>query len=278
MKLFRSNPRWSSSFGFFRGTLKRQLQQSSRQSAFTMIEIAISLAVIGFALVAIIGVLPAGLNVQQQNREETIINQDATIFVNAIRNGDRGLDDLTNYVVSITNEVRYYTVDTSGPTWKTNSAGGGINWYTFANSSRGTAYRLINGARIVGLLSKPKYYSTQSGFESNSVVASFRAISGAASEKYPQRDANFLNLAFAYRLVPEITPVPVSDTDASTPILNANLQELRLRFSWPLLPNGLIGNGRRTFRTTVGGSFERLDDGVLTNLYFLQNNTYVTAP
>src|SRR5208283_3872857 len=71
--------------------------------AFTMIEIAISLAVIGFALVAILGVLPLGMNVQKENREETIINQDATVFMNAIRNGARGMDDLTNYVLAITN-------------------------------------------------------------------------------------------------------------------------------------------------------------------------------
>src|SRR5262249_16641536 len=48
------------------------------QSAFTMIEIAICLAVIGFALAAIVGVLPLGMNVQRENREETIINQDAS--------------------------------------------------------------------------------------------------------------------------------------------------------------------------------------------------------
>src|SRR5947207_7764407 len=42
----------------------------SPRSAFTMIEIAISLAVIGFALVAIIGILPTGMNVQKENREE----------------------------------------------------------------------------------------------------------------------------------------------------------------------------------------------------------------
>ena len=39
------------------------------QAAFTMVEIAICLAVIGFALVAIIGVLPIGMNVQKDNRE-----------------------------------------------------------------------------------------------------------------------------------------------------------------------------------------------------------------
>src|SRR6478736_229755 len=56
--------------------------------AFTMIEIAICLAVIGFALAAIVGVLPLGMNVQRENREETIINQDASVFLNAIRNGE----------------------------------------------------------------------------------------------------------------------------------------------------------------------------------------------
>src|SRR5437660_5518368 len=73
------------------------------QSAFTMIEIAISLAVIAFALVAIIGILPTGMQVQKDNRQETIVNLDATIFLNAIRNGALGVDDLTNYVYAITN-------------------------------------------------------------------------------------------------------------------------------------------------------------------------------
>ncbi len=61
-----------------------------RTAAFTMVEIAISLAIIGIALVAIIGVLPLGMNVQKDNREETIINQDATVLLEAIRSGARG--------------------------------------------------------------------------------------------------------------------------------------------------------------------------------------------
>ncbi len=36
---------------------------SRRAAGFTMIEIAMSLAIIGFALVAIIGILPMGLSV-----------------------------------------------------------------------------------------------------------------------------------------------------------------------------------------------------------------------
>src|SRR6266404_3786480 len=71
--------------------------------AFTMVEIAISLAVIGFALVAIIGILPSGMQVQKENRHETIIVQDESMFMDAIRGGAQGLDDLTNYVDAITN-------------------------------------------------------------------------------------------------------------------------------------------------------------------------------
>ncbi len=76
-----------------------------------MIEIAMCLAIIGFALVAIIGVLPLGMNTQRDNREETIINQDATVLLEAIRNGARGLDDLTNYVYAITNYWTLYNPD-----------------------------------------------------------------------------------------------------------------------------------------------------------------------
>jgi type II secretory pathway pseudopilin PulG len=79
------------------------------RGGFTLVEIALCLAIIGFGLVAIIGVLPAGLNVQKENRDETIINHEASMWVEAIRNGARGLDDLTNYVIAITNIVQEYT-------------------------------------------------------------------------------------------------------------------------------------------------------------------------
>src|ERR1039458_6292810 len=101
---------------------------SPSQRAFTMVEIAISLAIIGFAMVAIIGVLPIGMTVQKDNREETVINQDATVFMNAIRNGARGLDDLTNYVTAITNDVWRYDAPTKPPLLERR------NWYTYANS------------------------------------------------------------------------------------------------------------------------------------------------
>src|SRR5438477_5217882 len=71
-------------------------------AAFTMVEIALCLGVIAFALVAIIGVLPTGIRVQRDNREDTVINQEGLLWVEAIRSGSRGLDYLTNYVDAIT--------------------------------------------------------------------------------------------------------------------------------------------------------------------------------
>src|ERR1041384_7539577 len=116
-----------------------------RTAAFTMVEIAISLAVIGFALVAIIGVLPRGLRVQRENREETIINQDAAVFLSALRSGARGLDDLTNYVY----EIRRFTQEYSVSNANTNPVGSTLsNSYTFVLPP---AFGIINGERIVGL-------------------------------------------------------------------------------------------------------------------------------
>src|SRR6478672_1143855 len=73
-----------------------------RTAAFTMVEIAIAVAIIAFALVAIIGILPAGLQVQKDNRQDTLIGQDGSYFMEAIRNGAAGADELATYVENIT--------------------------------------------------------------------------------------------------------------------------------------------------------------------------------
>jgi type II secretory pathway pseudopilin PulG len=245
------------------------------EAAFTMVEIAISLAVIGFALVAIIGVLPLGINVQKENREETIICQDASVFLSAIRSGARGMDDLTNYVVVITNYVWQFNVTpvaTNGPNPPE------VRWYKFADSYAGAQLRLTNGARIIGLLSTPRYVPTVNGFRSNYVVSYFRALSGSAFEKVPQANPDILNLSFAYRLIPELTPLPTLETNSIyTRTYETNLHELRLAFRWPRLPNDLLGNGRQIFRTLAGGRFEQATNGPFTNLYFLQPSTFATA-
>jgi prepilin-type N-terminal cleavage/methylation domain-containing protein len=126
-----------------------------KSEGFTMMEIAISLAIIGIALVAIIGVLPIGMNVQQDVRQQTIIGQDANVFMEAIRNGSLGLDDLTNYIYAITNYWQEY-----GPGGTVGTKG--VNGYTYSGQLNAPGYplfgeRLTSGANIIGLLSTPEY-------------------------------------------------------------------------------------------------------------------------
>ena len=203
-----------------------------QQSAFTMVEVAISLAIIGIALVAIIGVLPLGMNVQRDNREATVINQDATVFLEAIRNGARGQDDLTNYVYAITNSWTLY--DTNGTAQRS-----GVNGYTYNNVSISSLVppyssgAITNGANIVGLLSMPEFianivnlpftnYPAASGLidvaqrygkvncYSNHVVASVRSISGPAAEKPPQENQIIQADAFTYRIYCVNAPVAMN--------------------------------------------------------------------
>ena len=250
------------------------------QAAFTMVEIAISLAVIGFAMVAIIGVMPRGMNVQRQNREQTIINQDAGVFTSAIRNGVRGMDDLTNYVY----EVRRYSQAFSVTATTTNPVGGNVT-YSYTNYgakalSNTPTYPITNGFRIIGLLSWPKYEPDPKGggFLSNHIVASVRALSGPAAEKPPQTSAEVQADAFAYRMICE--NMPLTAYGGNTPQghqLTNNFSELRLTFRWPLLPTGEPGNGRQTFRTQVGGHVLQVDDARHA-LYFFEPKTFAQPP
>ena len=275
------------------------------QKAFTMIEIAISLAVIGFALVAIIGILPTAMNVQKDNRQETIINQDASVFMNAVRNGERGLDDLTNYVFAITNYWRAFNPRgaPSGPAHFTA--------YTYTNSWSDLAlstpqYPITNGLRIVGLLSRPKIIPQQGGaYISNHVVAFVHSLSGVASEKVPQTNSTVQEFGLTYKLISEVVPygtnsfypswtnftalvagspewVARSNYSIVVSNLQLNSRELRLTFRWPILPNGNSGPGRQVFRTMVSGILQPNPEPGFNNfediLFFFQPGNFVQAP
>jgi type II secretory pathway pseudopilin PulG len=269
-----------------------------------MIEIAISLAVIGFALVAIIGILPTAMNVQKDNRQETIINQDNSVFMNAIRNGERGLDDLTNSVLAITNYWQAFNprgapvppAHISGYTYTVSSSDGALS---------NPQYPITNGLRIVGLLSRPKIIPQAGGaYISNHVVAFVRSMSGAASEKAPQTNSTMQDFALSYKLISEVIPYGTNffnpDWTNYPPLvgkspewlarsnysilvsnLQLNLHELRLTYRWPILPNGNSGPGRQVFRTTVSGFLQPNPEPGFNNLedvlFFFQPGNFVQA-
>ncbi|HYG23731.1 MAG TPA: type II secretion system protein [Verrucomicrobiae bacterium] len=269
-----------------------KIRTSSRSHAFTMVEIALCLAIVGFALVAIIGVLPTGMNVQKDNRQQTIVNQDAGVWLDALRNGAYGFDDLTNYVVAITNYWTEYEVRTDGTIVRN---AGNENSYSYAQSKvtfpagvPNDSFRLTNGYRIIGVLSTPKFWPVNGPsrvglFTSNYVVAYVRSMSGAIVEKAPQRNVDVLDSAFTYRMVVENAPyVPafLGDTNNATLYLH-NLQlnnstDVRLLFRWPALPTG-IGNGRQNFRQMVAGSiFRRMDTNTPSHpVFFFEPSKFV---
>ena len=207
-----------------------------------MIEIAICLAIVGFALVAIIGVLPFGIQVQADNRQDAIINHDGTYFLDAIRKGAPP-DDLRLYVERIT--------------------------LTFSNSNGGTWVHDTNQFRdnhhIIGLLSNPNSIKTE---------AIIRALSGVANEK-----GDYTNeIAFKYKLTAFVRPLeslnPDLATNAALYYWQTNLtHEVRLVMRYPLTFDGKTGAGRKVFRTLVSG---RINQDPLQSLEYFFYRTGLT--
>jgi len=269
-----------------------------------MMEVAISLAIIGIALVAIIGVLPIGMNVQQDNRQETVIGQDAGVLMEDIRNGVLGSDELTSYVYAITNSWMEFDPN------KNTVLQQGVNGYTFAAASSSPpgiypfvdttlVSPLTNGVNIVGLMSTPEFTDTfgnptaniyTADYFSNHVVAYVYSISGPAYEKPPQDNALMQQGSFGYRVYCVNTTEAVNTNIFYTGVPNYNAQmlsavhELRMTFLWPQFPNGNLGSGRHTFRTLVAGQLVRLpgpNGGHVVynpNLYVYQPQSFVNSP
>jgi type II secretory pathway pseudopilin PulG len=263
-----------------------------------MIEIALCLAIIGFALVSILLVLPSGMNTQRDTREETIIGQDASELMEAIKSGARGMDDLTNYVYAITNNYGFYNA--LGNLVSSHQDGYTYNQASINRGADAPYMYLTNGLRIIGLLSTPEYTlgnnfgnggvpisSTLNTFyTSNHIVAYVRSFSGLAADKPPQNNQIMQEDTFSYRVLVVNAPMAV-DTNAFANSayareLAGGMRELRLLFSWPQEPNGNVGGFRQTFRETIAGqlivtNYINYFPGI-NSLYFYQSQSFTNAP
>jgi hypothetical protein len=207
-----------------------------------MVEIALSLAVVAFALVAIMGVLPSGLTVQKENREDTLIDQEGQYWLQAIRTGARGLHDLTNFVESI--EI----IQTpKGP-----------GMHLTDLSAPGNQ---ITPTELISMLSWPKYDTSKFPVVTNKIVARVKPITGLASEK-----GNITNeSSFRYQLEVENTPDLSIPPDFLPPNRSINtrisqtLHDVRLVLRWPVIQRGkgwLVGNNKKVFRAKIAGTRE----------------------
>jgi type II secretory pathway pseudopilin PulG len=257
------------------------------ERAFTMIEIALSLAVIAFALVAIIGVLPVGMSVQKDNREETIVTLDAAYLMDALRTGAQGQDNLTNHIIGITNYTYAYGANS-------NLLSSNIAFYTPARYSLNSSVvipsnYLTNGQNIIGLLTLPKYqYVANGSFFSNYTTVDMHAINSSAIDQGTNQAAR--DFAFNYRVDLEINPFNQFDPNwvvtnvpamAELTYLRTNLSQIRLRYRWPILPNGKdLGTGRQIFRTSQSGQVVAVPPSAkqTPTRYFIQPQTYANVP
>lgn len=200
-----------------------------------MVEIAICLAVIGFALVAIIGVLPTAMNSQRDNREETVIDQDATYWIEAIRGAVRDLEDLPDYVAAIRH--------------------GDTNSSPSTDFTLGSGY--TTGSNVIGLLTSAALWDQNIHYAEADVYP----ISGPAVN----RDPSNREVGLQYRLRVEIAPfqqfhpdLPLEQLYVGPDLTNAIMHELRLTFGWPLRPGGSQSfpddfRNTKTYRTFIQG-------------------------
>jgi len=241
--------------------------------AFTMVEVALSLAIIAFAIVAVIGILPTGMQVQKENREETIVNQDGQFLLEVIKNGQTNVNLLAQnleWIESYTNIPPSTIIGLEGRYTRSNLLSGFIATNDLAR-------------QIVGLLSTPRFTidtNTPSGYISNWVQAKFVANSGPLADRLTEDPVNRTrDFAFAYLVTVDISPVILSSASSNAApevgaVLQNSLYELRLTLSWPVYPNNTVGNGRKTFSSLVAGKLDRDTNGFFR---FLPNE-YIGVP
>jgi hypothetical protein len=199
-----------------------------------MVEIAICIAIIAFALVGIVGLLPRGLQTQRDSRATTIVGQDALYWLEAIRSGSRGLDELTNYVECI-------EIGTNAPAPLTFGRG------------------FTNGYGIVGSL-------CTEGSRNRAVV---RAISGSAVD----RADSVKDLAFRYVMDVDIYRAKDNTFPTNLLVSPSRLWNVRLSFRWPVrgpcpITSDRIGSYSRIVRSVIASRLLEETDSTQTYFFF----------
>ena len=194
-------------------------------AAFTMVELALCIGIIAFAMVAIMGVLPIGMNVQKQNREDTIIDQEGPQWINILRNGQVGWGDLTN-------SLDYVLVEHTPISRSAGGGGGGREVYGFRGPFFPSSEAVLppnvvleSAEQLVSLLSIPKFEADSGVVYSNRITAVVRAMAGAQNSQVrltaanPRPSDQQTEDAFRYQMEVEIVPV------SSTPSLNMTRED-----------------------------------------------------
>jgi hypothetical protein len=237
--------------------MNTMIHQRNTQGGFSIAEVMLAVGVVAFGLVAVLGVLPVGLTVQKDNREETIIRYDAQYWMTVLRAGMQPTDALHQVewvelqvedddgpVVYRAHRPRLGGEGYDGPksewppdmtylfmghlkqtTWPTDV----IGWMSIPD--RG--YASLSDTPHLGTVKKTARVRAMNGhlfdriYGRKVLVATKRdfkdlSLSGGETAFHPQPGGEF---AFSYLLETNIAPDPA----------NANLWRITLTFKWPVL-------------------------------------------
>ncbi len=239
----------------------RWLKRTRARAAFTLAEVALALAVVAFGLVAVLGVLPVGLNVQRDNREDTLIKNDGEYWMNAIRGGRLALDSL--------NHVEWVELEANGATYRAEFAALQFDgapddpalWPVFNGNSmppityRGSLKQATWRGDVIGWLSTPDVVAGRKR-------AKIRPMGGTLlhrkyGEKTVGQDGKVMyrlnggEQTFSYLLESQIRELAPS------------FWEIKLAMRWPILEEGptadtvKTGPGIRTFVTYIHAPLEK---------------------
>lgn len=181
---------------------KTKLHLIRNLAAFTMVEIALAIAIVAFALVAIIGVLPTGLQVQRENREETILTQEAQLWLNLLTRSTTEIGYIIKHV-ELVERVSSQSRNRFLPN---------IDYHT--------------SDELLGLLTYPTDLGGNNLDMNRHSIAYVRAINSPLTDQSSsllgiQFSIN-TNTAFRYKLICRILNPPVSYT------LNTNINEVNI--------------------------------------------------
>lgn len=214
-----------------------------------MVEVAMSLAIVAFALVAIMGVMPTGLNVQRQNREETVIAQDGAFILEAIRQGAMAtnLSVLSNNLVFLEKTSLHAIGSTRTDYWTNNP--------TIAPISTGELLLQLSRPRAVETYRQTLIPLVDPYVLTNRVRARFNAFGGNMTALLSGSTLDRFQYDVTFDIV-RVTNSLATVTNFASTFMAGNLYSVKLTFRWPVLPNGNLGLGEKVMMTQINGRLQ----------------------
>ncbi len=249
--------------------IKVQLRRQFRAAGFTMAEVVLALAVVAFGLIAVLGVLPIGLNTNRDNRDETIIKHDVEFWMNAIRGGRLSMDAF--------NHVEWVEMHAGGNVYRAEYAalardGNPENaslWPAFVDDAgnaglpplayRGTLKQASWRKDVLGWLSVPDRGTTHGVVKKyakirplgSTLMNRLQGLRGVTADGQVDYLHEAGDRAFSYLI------------ETRVKMIEPNFWEIKLIARWPIIEEGetvdkiKAGHGRRTFTSYINAPLER---------------------